>query len=61
MDGMNEDIQLELELLRDFFDKWSLLHSLPKDNKERLQIAAQQLVDASHQVHAYRKKPEIAQ
>ena len=48
---------LEIELLRDFYACWCTLHSSPRDPRHRskLELAAQRLVDAGHAVAAYQR------
>ncbi|MDE3022977.1 MAG: hypothetical protein KGI54_14155 [Pseudomonadota bacterium] len=51
-------MNIELELLRDFYDCWVSLHSFPRDKKHRkdMETAAQRLVDAAHAVANFDKR-----
>ena len=48
--------QVELEMLRHFFDSWEALHAIPNErgNRSKSEAAAQVLVDAAHAVRAMR-------
>lgn len=51
---MENDNQ-ELEMLREFYLAWVALHTMPRENREAMEFAAQRLVEAGHVVAEYRK------
>ena len=51
---MNTD-DVEIELLRDFYACWVELHSTPRNNRKRMELCAQRLVDSAHAVATYKK------
>lgn len=57
---MDEQDKQELEMLRAFYLAWVGLHSMKriKSNEEIMQIKAQMLVDAGHDVANFRKSRE---
>lgn len=50
-------VDVELELLREFYAAWVSLHATPRDNihRRQLEVKAQLLVDRGHAVAAYRR------
>lgn len=50
-------MNIELELLQDFYACWCNLHSIPRSNanRKKLELAAQRLVDAGHAVATFKK------
>lgn len=47
--------QMELEMLRQFYTAWVGLHSLPRENKDAMEQAAQYLMECAHTVKEFRK------
>lgn len=47
---LTDPIAIELAMLRDFFTKWSALHTIPRDkiHRHKQELAAQEMVDAAH-------------
>jgi hypothetical protein len=42
-------------MLREFYLAWVALHTMPRENREAMEFAAQRLVEAGHVVAEYRK------
>ncbi len=55
-----QDRDLELELLRDFYACWCTLPSLRRSeaHRKKLELASQRLVDSAHAVAAFTKSKE---
>ena len=47
--------QMELEMLRQFYLAWVGMHSLPRDNRDAMEQAAQYLMECAHVVKEFRK------
>lgn len=53
-----KNTELELQMLRHFFNSWDSLHNLPRDDPEhrkKAEAAAQVLVDAAQSIYALRE------
>jgi len=58
---MNDE-DIELRMLRDFYDKWEALHQIPTNetNMQQKQQAAQALVGAAWAVRHFRSPVKLA-
>lgn len=56
LNSMRDPINIELDILRVFYDAWEYMHSVPNDEPNRKQVAAQSLIDAANDVRAFRKQ-----
>ncbi len=57
-----EPLDLEVYLLRDFFDKWEALHAIKRDklHRNKQEQAAQSLVEAAYAVRHFRSPVKLA-
>ena len=44
----------ELEMLREFFDRWVEFHHIQAGNRQQQEFAAQRMVDAANTIKTYR-------
>ncbi len=53
-----KNAELELQMLRHFYESWEYLHAIPndKDHRKNSEAAAQVLVDAAHSLRALRQQ-----
>lgn len=58
--GERDPLNVEVEFLREFYTAWVTLHKIPRDKIHRGQQerAAQELVDAAHQLKFFYKAHE---
>jgi hypothetical protein len=59
--GAQLNNELELEMLRAFFDAWERLHAIPNkpENRRKSETAAEALVEAAHAVRALRSPATV--
>lgn len=54
---MTEQEEMELEMLREFFDCWVAFHSIQRGHRQEQELAAQRMVDAANSIKAMRRPP----